>query len=69
MTWRVSVFEAAMILDGAWELTGREASEEGFVGAAQLLIDTGLAWHLQGRVGRICRVLISAGDCPVGGAT
>lgn len=56
-------FEASMIMDGEWDLAGVEPSEENFIDAAQHLIDTGLAWQLQGRIGRICASLIEAGHC------
>lgn len=56
-------FDAAMIFDGAWEMTSHEPTEENFIAAAQQLIDTGLAWRLQGRVGRTCADLIEQGLC------
>ena len=51
-------FEAAMIMDGEWEMTSLEPSHKNFIAAAQHLADTGLAWQLQGRVGRIVADLI-----------
>jgi hypothetical protein len=60
---QMTSFDAAMILDGCWELTSHEPSEEAFIEACQHLIDSGLAWQLQGRVGRTCRDLIEAGHC------
>ena len=56
-------FDAAMIADGAFELTGYEATEENYLEAMQHLINTGLAWQLQGRVGRTCADLIEQGLC------
>lgn len=54
-------FDAAMIADGAFELTSYEATEENYLEAMQHLVTTGLAWQLQGRVGRTCADLIEQG--------
>jgi hypothetical protein len=62
-TTTMTTFEAAMILDGEWDLTGYEPSEETFIEACQHLIDTGVAWQLQGRVGRTCRDMIAQELC------
>jgi hypothetical protein len=64
-TTELSTFQAAMIMDGDFELAGIEPTEEAFVEAAQKLIDCGLAWQLQGRVGRTCAALIEEGYCHV----
>ena len=56
-------FEATMIVEGQWDMVSREPSEEAFKEAAQHLIDTGLAWQLQGSFGRTCAALIEAGIC------
>jgi len=60
-------FEATMIVEGCWEMTGYEPSEEAYLEAAQMLIDTGLAWQLQGAFGRACVALIEAGHCTAPG--
>lgn len=59
----MDTFEATMIAEGCWELTSYEPSEEAFMEANQLLIDTGLAWQLQGFFGRQAADLIEAGHC------
>jgi len=48
-----------------WGLAGVDPSEENFFAAYQMLIDSGLAWRLQGRVGRTAMDLIRAGYCTV----
>lgn len=60
---KMTQFDAAMILDGCWEMTDYEPSEETFTDACQALIDSGAAWQLQGRVGRTCAAMIDAGYC------
>lgn len=59
----MTLFEATMILEGQWELADEEPSEELFIEAAQFLINTGLAWQLQGYFGRTCQELIDQGLC------
>lgn len=54
-------FTAAMIADGEWELIGEEPSEERAIEAWQYLHDTGLAYQLQGRIGRTAQDLIRQG--------
>lgn len=56
-------FTATMIAEGQWELAGVEPSEEAFEAACQHLIDTGLAWQLQGYFGRACMDMINSGRC------
>lgn len=65
----MNTFEATMIVEQQWELVGIEPDEDTFIEAAQFLIDTGLAWRLQGYFGRTCAALIEAGHChPAGEA-
>ena len=52
----MDTFTATMIAEGA-----EEATEEEQIEAWQLLVDTGLAWQLQGCFGRTARDLIEAG--------
>jgi len=59
----MDTFAAAMIADGEFELAGFEPSEDNYIRAYQYLIDTGIAWQLQGRIGRTARDLIENGDC------
>ena len=59
----LNVFEATMILEGAWDLAGYEPDEEIYVDACQTLIDTGVAWQLQGFFGRTCAAMIDSGQC------
>ena len=62
----LSTFDATMIVEGEWDLAGvdpDDRTEETFIEAAQVLIDTGLAWQLQGYFGRTCAALIDAGHC------
>lgn len=56
-------FTASMAAEGQWELAGVEESEDAFYSANQYLIDTGLAWQLQGSFGRQAAALIDAGHC------
>ena len=45
-----------------------QVGEEMQLTAWQFLVDTGLAWRLQGRFGRMARNLINAGLVTLGGA-
>lgn len=40
-----------------------ELSEEETIAGFQKLIDSGLAWQLQGSYGRVAQALIEAGHC------
>jgi len=54
-------FSATMTVEGA---CGYETdNEETYISAAQYLIDTGIAWSLQGFFGRTCASLIDQGFC------
>ena len=57
----MSLFDATMIAEGQWDLTGYEAAEETALAAWQLLVDTGAAWQLQGSFGRTAEQLIEEG--------
>lgn len=53
----MDTFTAIMIVEGAQDA---ETLEE-YLEAAQVLVDTGLAWQLQGFFGRTCAELIQQG--------
>lgn len=55
----MNLFDATMIAEGAQDAE----SEEQYLEAWQLLIDTGTAWQLQGWFGRQAAALIESGDC------
>ena len=59
---KLDLFAAAMIADGEFELAGVEPTEENYIAAYQVLVDTGAAWTLQGRIGREANRLIEAGE-------
>jgi hypothetical protein len=54
----MDAFSATMIAEGV-----EEADEETQIEAWQYLIDTGLAWSLQGCFGRQAAAMIEAGVC------
>ena len=53
----MSTFDAVMIAEGVEEVD----SQEEYLAAWQTLVDTGLAWQLQGWFGRTARNMIDAG--------
>jgi hypothetical protein len=55
----MSTFDAVMIAEGVQEAE----SEEQYLEAWQMLIDTGMAYQLQGWFGRTANQLIEAGHC------
>jgi hypothetical protein len=63
MTTTVNTFDAVGIAEGWIEAE----SEEQVIAAWQSLIDTGLAWQLQGWFGRTARDLIDQGICAAPG--
>jgi len=57
-------YTATMIAEGQFELAGIEdedLTEEMYLEAWQYLVDTGLAWQLQGSFGRMAKHLIETG--------
>ena len=58
---KLTNFEATMIAEGAQE----PDSDEQYIQAWQHLIDTGLAWSLQGFFGRTASSMIQQGICYV----
>ena len=62
-------FEATMIAEGAFDMVDAttldefESVEEAQIAAFQELINTGMAWQLQGFFGRTAAALIDAGHC------
>jgi len=57
-------YTATMIAEGQFELAGiedGELTEEMYLEAWQHLVDTGLAWQLQGSFGRMAQQLINEG--------
>ena len=55
----MSTFDAIMIAEGAEQVE----SEEQYLEAWQILIDTGMAYQLQGWFGRTANQLIEEGHC------
>lgn len=54
----MDIFSATMIAEGV-----EQADEETQIAAWQKLIDTGVAWQLQGSFGRMAAHLIEEGIC------
>lgn len=59
MSQKMTSYRATMIAEGVEEAE----DEDEVIEAWQHLIDTGLAWQLQGSFGRTARHLISEGIC------
>jgi hypothetical protein len=55
----ISTFDAVMIAEGVVEVEDQDT----YIEAWQLLIDTGMAWQLQGFFGRTAKQLIESGIC------
>lgn len=53
----MDTYEAVMIVEGNQD----PETLEQYLEAAQVLVDTGLAWQLQGFFGRTCESLIEQG--------
>jgi len=49
------------LVDLIMDLESGQLSEEGIIDLFQLLVDTGLAWELQGSYGRTAQQLLDAG--------
>lgn len=58
-TYKFTPYEATMIAEGVEEAK----NEAHYLAAWQYLINTGLAWQLQGFFGRTAMALIEAGKC------
>lgn len=51
------------VVDFLMRYDAGDLSESEFITLFQYLIDTGMAWHLQGRIGRTAQDLIESGVC------
>lgn len=61
---KMTIAEAVAIAEGQAECVGYDPDdEETRIDAWQLLIDTGVAWQLQGSFGRMAAMLIEEGVC------
>lgn len=63
MTTTLTDFEAVAIAEGNLDMVDRPMTPELADEAWQHLIDTGLAWRLQGWFGRRAAAMIDAGIC------
>lgn len=53
----------ADVVDFITKFEDGKATQEEIIDGFQLLIDTGVVWHLQGSYGRTAQALIDAGHC------
>jgi len=54
-------------LEAVMTITNDEdATQEDEIAAMQSLIDSGMAWHMEGSIGRACMDAIKTGYCTVG---
>lgn len=58
-----NLVNASNQVDFIIDFEGGDLDDEGVIALFQYLIDTGLAWSLQGSYGRAARSLIDAGHC------
>jgi hypothetical protein len=56
----MTLYDAISIIDGAIS-----ADEDQFAEACQFLINTGAAWTMPGRYGRLCQWMVDDGFCSV----
>lgn len=60
----MTIFDATMIAEGQFELAGideDDVTEDTILEAWQMLVNTGVAWQLQGSFGRAAQALIDQG--------
>lgn len=57
--YKFTDYDAAMIVEGIHEVD----THDEYIAAVQHLIDTGMAWKLQGFFGRTAQTYIESGQC------
>jgi hypothetical protein len=67
MPEKMTIFDASLIADGEFAMTGLEATAENYFAAMQILVDTGVAWQLPGHVGREAMALAKHGYITIPG--